>query len=340
MKIDSDLVEGLAKIGLTQYQARAYIASLVLDEASAYLIAQESDVPRSKVYSALDDLVEMGFISKIPSDKGTLYKALPTDETFPNEMKKISSTLSSVEKEIERLEKIQKERSIDPPIIIFNNLSSLLEMLRESEFYEAWMDNSLENSDEIRKVLDKKKCDTHFISSTIPLTFIMGPEDSFFIRGTNGSQIMIKFSNKIIQQILGLIDKTKPEYREEMTRDSGVRILRETAIMDVEDRIKLIVPGFNLKQEKILFWGIVDNCSGVFNSMNPCDLFITSNRILINSDDNRVFARALKFIQKLHLLENQLTLTLSKVGGSEKLVIESVPYAKILDNLLAFVLRQ
>ena len=339
MQIETSLVDGLAKIGLTQYQARAYIASVVLGEASAYLIAQESDVPRSKVYSALDDLVEMGFISKIPSDKGTLYKALSTTETFPNELKKITSTLSQVEEEMDRLEKIEKERSVDPPIIIFNNITSLLEMLIDSEFYEAWMDNTLENANEIRKVLDKKKCDIHFISSTVPLAFIMGPEDSFFIRGANGSQVMIKFSNKIIQQILGMIDQTKLEYREEMTRESGVRILRETAIMDVEDKIKLVIPGFNLKQEKILFWGIVDNCSGTFKSNVPCDLFITSSRILISTDDARVFARSLKFIQKIQLASSQITLTLGKVGGTEKLLIKTVPYARILDNLLSFILK-
>ncbi|MBN1328129.1 MAG: helix-turn-helix domain-containing protein [Candidatus Heimdallarchaeota archaeon] len=340
MQIDEKLIEGLTKIGLQRYQAQVYIASVVLGEASAYLIAKESNVPRAKVYEVIDSLVDLGFMAKIPSDKGMLFSALPPEDTIDNAISQIVSTINGVKREIGFLQEKQENRSSDPPIVIFNNNNAFLDMLKDGDIYEGWVDNKLDISNEIREILQKKKSQVRSITSTVPLAFILGPDDSYFIRGLNGSQFMIKFSNKIIQQILGLVEKSKLEYKEEITRESGVRILRETAIMNVEDRIKLIVPGFTFDTEKMLFWGIVDNISGSFESHTPIDCFITDNRILVSADDGRVWARALKFIQKIQLLNDQIILTFTKVGGKEILIITSAPYATILENLISFILKK
>ncbi len=340
MQISEQLVEGLTKIGLQKYQAQVYIASLVLGEASAYLIAKESNVPRSKVYEVLDGLVELGFIAKVPSDKGMLFKALPPEDTIDNAIISIVNTIDSVKKEIEVLKEDQKGKSSDPPIVIFSNTSSLMDMIKDGAFLEAWIDNNLAIAMDLRKAISKKKCDIHTITSTFPLSFILGSEDSYFIRGRNGSLFMIRFSNNIIQQILGLVEKTKPEIKEEITRESGVRILRETAIMSLDDKIRLVIPGFDWKTEKVLFWGYIDTSAGAFKSITPCDCFITDTRILISSDDGRVFARAIKFIKKIYLANNQVNITFSRVGGTEQLAIKSISYAKIIDNLLGFILKR
>jgi len=340
MQIEEKLIEGLTKIGLQRYQAQVYIASVVLGEASAYLIAKESNVPRAKVYEVIDSLVELGFMAKIPSDKGMLFRALPPEDTIDNAISQIVSTINGVKREIGLLQDLQENRSSDPPIVIFNNNNAFLDMLKDGEIYEGWVDDKLDIGSEIREILQKKKCQVRPISSNTPLAFILGPIDSYFIRGLNGSQFMIKFSNKIIQQILGLVEKSKPEYKEEITRESGVRILRETAIMNAEDRIKLIVPGFTFDTEKLLFWGTVDSITGSFESHTPSDCFVTDTRILVSADDGRVWARALKFIQKIQLLNEQVILTLTKVGGKETLTLTSVPYATILENLISFILKK
>ncbi|NHJ87267.1 MAG: hypothetical protein FK734_17520 [Asgard group archaeon] len=340
MQIDEKLIEGLTKIGLQRYQAQVYIANVVLGEASAYLIAKESNVPRAKVYEVIDSLVELGFMAKIPSDKGMLFSALPPEDTIDNAIKQIVSTINGVKSEIGLLQEKQENRSSEPEIVIFNNNNAFLDMLKAGDVYEGWVDDKIEIASDIREILQKKKSQVRPISSNIPLAFILGPEESYFIRGLNGSQIMIKFSHKIIQQILGLVEKSKPEYKEEITRESGVRILRETSIMSVEDRIKLVVPGFTFETEKLLFWGTVESVSGSFDSHTPTDCFITDNRILVSADDGRVWARALKFIHKIQLLNDQIILTVTKVGGKETLTISSVPYATILENLISYVLKK
>ena len=132
MEIDDTLIDGLTKIGLQKYQAQVYVATVVLGEASAYLIAKESSVPRSKVYEVIDGLVELGFMAKVPSDKGMLFSALSPEDTIDNAIDQIVSTINGVKKEIESLQEKQKERSSDPPIVIFNNTNALLEMIDES----------------------------------------------------------------------------------------------------------------------------------------------------------------------------------------------------------------
>lgn len=340
MQIDERLVEGLTKIGLQKYQAQVYIAGIVLGEASAYLIAKESNVPRSKVYEVLDSLVDLGFIAKVPSDKGMVFRALPPEDTIDNAIASIVSTIDDVKKEIEVLQEDQKGKSSKPPIVIFSNTSSLLKMIQNGSFLEAWIDNNLEIAAELHKALKKKKCSIYSITSVIPLSFILGSEDSYFIRGRNGSLFMIKFSNNIIQQILGLIEKTKNETKEEIARDSGVRILRETSLISLEDKIRLVIPGFNWKTEKVLFWGNIDSSAGAFKSITPCDCFITETRLLISSEDGRVFARAIKFVKKIQIINDKVTITFTKVGGTEQLSIKTKSYAKLIENLITFILKK
>ena len=193
---------------------------------------------------------------------------------------------------------------------------------------------------DLRKILNKKKCEIQTISSDAPLAFILGPVDSYFIRGRNGSLFMIKFSNNIMQQILGMVEKTKAETKEEISKESGVRIIRETAIMSLVDKIKLVIPGYDWKTEKVLFWGTSDSITGAFKSQTPCDCFITETRLLISADDGRVWARALKFIQNMELKDSTLKLTFGKVGGTETLTIKSIPYAIVISNLISYILKK
>ncbi len=341
LEINQQLIDGLAKIGLSQNQAKVYITSLVLgEEASAYTLAKESKVPRSKIYEVIESLVKMGFFAEIPSDQGAdLYKALTPDKTIDMKITDITTTINDVKKEITILLEDYKGRVSEPPILIHNNVNALLNELDSGEFIEAWIDNNLKIAMELKQVLIKKKCTIHTITGTRPLSFILGNIDSFFIRGRNGSFFIIKFSNRIIQQILGLVEETKPEVREAISRESGIKILRETAIINVEDKIKLVIPGYDLKTERVLFWGTVEFAEGVFKSNNPCDCFITENRILLSADDGRVFARALKFVNKIKQIDSQLDITLSKVGGTEILKIRSIPYVPIIGNLLEFILK-
>ncbi len=54
--------KGLQNFGLTDYQARAYTALVSHGVADAETIASTSELPRTSVYKALDDLHDMGYV--------------------------------------------------------------------------------------------------------------------------------------------------------------------------------------------------------------------------------------------------------------------------------------
>ncbi|ARQ69461.1 TrmB family transcriptional regulator [Streptomyces marincola] len=75
----SAVVKRLQAVGLTEWEARAYLA--LLDEApsSGYAVAKRSGVPTSKIYQVLDSLVGKGAVH-VTRGGTTLYRALEPQE--------------------------------------------------------------------------------------------------------------------------------------------------------------------------------------------------------------------------------------------------------------------
>lgn len=63
--IKESIVEGLKKLGLTEYEAKAYAALVGLGEATAREIHEVSKVPRTRIYDILKELSGKGFVEFI-----------------------------------------------------------------------------------------------------------------------------------------------------------------------------------------------------------------------------------------------------------------------------------
>ncbi|MCX6668476.1 MAG: TrmB family transcriptional regulator, partial [Methanothrix sp.] len=59
------LVDGLRKLGLTEYEAKTYAALVGLGEATARGVHEKSGVPRTRIYDILRDLEGKGFVEFI-----------------------------------------------------------------------------------------------------------------------------------------------------------------------------------------------------------------------------------------------------------------------------------
>ena len=57
---DAEQVARLTRLGLTSYEARAYLALVGSDSLTATQVARESGLPRQRIYDVLDGLVERG----------------------------------------------------------------------------------------------------------------------------------------------------------------------------------------------------------------------------------------------------------------------------------------
>lgn len=75
MMLDDKTLATLQKIGLTYYGAKAYYALVALGPSSASLIAEEAEIPRSKVYEVLRRLTEEGW-ARVERGRPLKYSAL------------------------------------------------------------------------------------------------------------------------------------------------------------------------------------------------------------------------------------------------------------------------
>lgn len=73
------VVEQLQTVGMTEWEARAYLALLEEAPVSGYAVAKRSGVPRSKIYEVLNSLVGKGAVHVARGDT-TLYGPLPPAE--------------------------------------------------------------------------------------------------------------------------------------------------------------------------------------------------------------------------------------------------------------------
>lgn len=69
-----NLLEQLSALGLTEYEAKVYLALLGENPATGYQVSKNSGVPRSMVYEALGRLEARGAALKSEEEKATLYR--------------------------------------------------------------------------------------------------------------------------------------------------------------------------------------------------------------------------------------------------------------------------
>jgi len=74
------LDKSLQQLGISEKQARIYLAALELGKATALSIARKSELKRPTVYVTLEELIYKGFIKRVP--KGTTTYYIAEDPSF------------------------------------------------------------------------------------------------------------------------------------------------------------------------------------------------------------------------------------------------------------------
>ncbi len=74
------LQSNLVALGLTEYEAKIYLALLKESPANGYQLSKRTGVPRSMVYEALGRLHSRGAVLKSGDERTTIYRPLPPDQ--------------------------------------------------------------------------------------------------------------------------------------------------------------------------------------------------------------------------------------------------------------------
>jgi len=83
-------------LGLSENEAKVYIALISAGVANARTLSVMSDVPRTNVYSALNRLAETGLITEIPEEPKKRWSLLKDFKTFSTEIVVVFSVILSM----------------------------------------------------------------------------------------------------------------------------------------------------------------------------------------------------------------------------------------------------
>lgn len=86
-------------MGLTDYEIKAYVATVSIISGTASQISLASNVPRSKIYEVLKSLSKKGFI-EITRGKPLKFNVIPPHEVFEKSRNKIKEQLDEAENEL------------------------------------------------------------------------------------------------------------------------------------------------------------------------------------------------------------------------------------------------
>jgi Cd2+/Zn2+-exporting ATPase len=93
-----DIQTGLNALGLTEYEAKVYLALLKDYPANGYQISKRTGVPRSMVYEALGRLHNRGAVMKSGEERAVIYRPLPPEqllERYDREHRRLIDDLRS-----------------------------------------------------------------------------------------------------------------------------------------------------------------------------------------------------------------------------------------------------
>jgi sugar-specific transcriptional regulator TrmB len=90
------VVEKLQKVGLTEYEAKAYVGLLNDHLSTATKLSEKSGVPRTRIYSVLESLAQKGWV-QIYSGIPLLFKAVDPHDVFDRIKQGYTEFMGSVE---------------------------------------------------------------------------------------------------------------------------------------------------------------------------------------------------------------------------------------------------
>ena len=105
------MIENLTKFGLSEKEAKVYLAGLELGDSVASDIALKSNLPRTLVYDILERLIDLGLISYSIRDNKKFFRASDPEEL----LRILHEKKEAVNKVLPELKNLQKMKGVKRP---------------------------------------------------------------------------------------------------------------------------------------------------------------------------------------------------------------------------------
>jgi HTH-type transcriptional regulator, sugar sensing transcriptional regulator len=124
------LEKSLIKLGLSEKQAKVYLALLELDSAKISDIAAKANIKRSTTYLIIDELLQKGLVSEYPSYKGNKY-TIENPEKLKNILNEQKKELDYAFPFIHKMYNKEKER---PQVKVYEGLEAIRQVYLDYVF--------------------------------------------------------------------------------------------------------------------------------------------------------------------------------------------------------------
>ncbi len=161
--------EVLGRVGLTQYEARAYIALVGRGLGDASAIAQSAGIPRTSAYKVLESLAEKGY-AKATGGKPILFRPTPpldVAENLKGAIQEVFEALAELHREVAEHGEPQLVYLLSGRDKVLAKITELLDQSTRSFILTT------PRLAEIREELEKKV--QHALKRGVAITFVTAP---------------------------------------------------------------------------------------------------------------------------------------------------------------------
>ena len=104
----SEPIEILRELGLKEYEARSFVALTRIPQGSAKEVSEIADVPRTRVYNAVDQLQSYGLVD-VQHSTPQRFRAIPIDEAIALLRREFDERFDSLRESLEAIEPVGEE---------------------------------------------------------------------------------------------------------------------------------------------------------------------------------------------------------------------------------------
>ncbi|OIB55600.1 TrmB family transcriptional regulator [Natrialba sp. SSL1] len=138
MSVDNaeEAIATLVELGLTEYEARCFVALTRLQDGTAKEISQVSDIPRSRVYDTIERLDESGLVNVQQTDPRR-YKATSVETACRRLREDFDSRINAAENALKQVEEPESEAdegmwAISQPDHVTDRIVTFIDSAEES----------------------------------------------------------------------------------------------------------------------------------------------------------------------------------------------------------------
>ncbi len=153
------LISELLELGLTEYEAKIYLALLRENPATAYELGKSSGVPTSKIYEVLNKLIEKGVTSIVDEGKTKRYCPVDPEEFLDKHKSRTDKIIDNLRNRLVTL-KGEKELSfiwnIHEYEYLIDKAKRMIDGATMSILISAWKEEFALIEERVRDALEKK----------------------------------------------------------------------------------------------------------------------------------------------------------------------------------------